>query len=129
MAELVGESRIAELEAQLAAVKAQNSELVAAVKNTPVALPVEGNFKAKVRRGAESKEVSFGFKKGHRQFRDEKATIFLSEIVMKVAKGTTLSDDEKTSNPAAVSLTKESAQALLQRLADLGYSGLEEITK
>jgi hypothetical protein len=128
------QNRIAELEAALARSTAQNATLTEtntalaeAVKDMPVALPIAGTFTAKVRRGAESKELKFGFKKGHRQFRDEKATIFMSELVMKVATGTALSDTEKTDYPSIVSLTKESAQALLQRLADLNYSGLEEV--
>lgn len=127
MAELTADQKeLAALRAANAALEAEKAKLVEAAQGANIALPVSGTFTASVRKDGKTVEVKYSFKDGFRFVRDEKATIFPAEVVMKLAKGDELTETEAKEFPATVSLTKESAQALLQRLAELGYAGLEE---
>jgi hypothetical protein len=127
MAELTADQKeLASLRAANAALEAEKAKLVEAAKGTNIALPVTGSFTASVRRDGKTVEVKYGFKDGFRFIRDEKAIIYPADVVMKIAKGDNLAVSEAKEFAATVSLTRESAQVLLQRLADLGYFGLVE---
>lgn len=128
MAELTAEQKeIAALKARLEQAEAEKAKLIEAAKGADIAMPVDGHFTASVRNDGKTVELKYGFKDGFRFVRDEKGIIYPADVVMKVAKGDTLTEKTTKEFPTVVSLTQESAQTILQRLAELGYAGLQEV--
>lgn len=128
MAELTDEQKeIASLKAQLADYQKANAVLKEAAQTGTKVLPIEGTFKAKVREGTSSKETEFGFKDGYVYIRDEKAIIYHTEGVIKIANGEEIDDDMSTKHPSLLSLNQQSAKNLLQNLVNLGFMGLKTV--
>lgn len=121
-----------EMLAQIEALKAQvaaQKEALAAIQTQSTLRVVQGTFKAKVLEGAEKVEKTFKFKNNFLMFRNEKGVILNAELIMKLANGETLTAKEVAEYPYSAKLDKTTAQAELQRLASLGFSGIEVVEK
>jgi molecular chaperone GrpE (heat shock protein) len=125
------QKKIADLEAELKKAQAsfekaktQNKALKVA-NESGAPLPVEGTFEVVKSEKGEAKTVKYGFKDGHKFIRDNQSTIFLTEGVIKIANTGKIDEETAEQYTTLKSLTKESAQAILQHLADLEYTGLK----
>lgn len=127
MAELSDDKKIASLQAQLAELNAENEKLKASAESGSQALPVQGSFTAKVYEKGDMVNKKFGFKDGFKFIRNNQATIFSTEGVIKIANTGKIDDKTAAQYPALASLTQESAQSLLQLLVDLEYAGLKTV--
>lgn len=117
--------QIEEFKAQVA----KQQEALKAMQTQSALRIIEGTFKAKVLENGEKVEKTFKFKDNYLFFRDEKSVILNAELLMKLANGETLTEQEITDYPYSAKHSKVSAQNELQRLASLEYTGLEVATE
>jgi hypothetical protein len=118
-------ARVDELEAIKEQLESEKAALKEVAESGTKVLPVAGTFKAKVRKEGKTEEQKFGFKDGYQFVRNDKAIIFPTEEVIKVANGGEVSEKDTEMYPSLVALTKEAAQTILQNLVDLGFAGLK----
>jgi hypothetical protein len=118
------EAKLEKAQSALTAAKTQNKALKVA-NEAGAPLPVEGTFEVVKSEKGEAKTVKLGFKDGHKFIRDNQSTIYLTEGVIKIANTGKIDEETAEQYTTLKSLTKESAQAILQHLADLEYTGLK----